>query len=99
MQKHNRRDLYIAGEEGCVDWNTQSNQLIVDNYKNGNKEVLSDPEYANDDMFLSQALYFLKEFQRSDKSYLDSAEATLAIVEAAKESMKRGKEIKVKINK
>lgn len=95
MQQHNRRDLYISGTKGYIEWDSRGNKLIVHNYKDGKEEVFSDPDYKNDDMFKAQALYFLKNFKQSDKSYLDISKASLMIVEAAKKSMKEGKEIKI----
>ena len=95
MQKHTRRDLHIAGTEGYIEWDSRGNKLIIHNYKDGKEKVFSDPNYMNDDMFVSQASYFLKNFKKSDKSYLDIAKASLTIVETAKKSMKEGKEIKI----
>ncbi len=96
MQKHNRRDLYIAGTKGYTEWNMDGNRLIINNYKNRDKEILSDPEYSNDSMFFSQAAYFLNDLDRSDnKTYLEIARASLSIIESAKESMKNGVDIKV----
>jgi len=88
MQKHNRRDLFIAGTKGYLEWNQDGNVLIFNSYEKDEKKTLSDPEAANDDMFFSQGNYFLNTFRREDsKSYLETAWATQRIVEAAKESM------------
>jgi len=90
MQQYNRRDLYIAGEDGYLEWNAIGNTFKFINYKKGNKEDLSDPDYENDEMFITQAKYFLNEFKRSDnKLYLKIAKGSLAIVESAKESMEK----------
>lgn len=96
MQKYNRRDLYISGTKGYIEWNAQGNKLIVSDYIKDKKTEFLDPDYKNDDMFYSQTKYFLEEFSRLDKSYLDVAKASLIIVEAAKKSMKEGREIKIK---
>ncbi len=96
MQKHNRRDLYIAGTEGYVEWNMEGNKLILNNYTKSKKEILSDPELTNDAMFYSQNSHFLNKLSRSDyKTYIEVAEASLAIVMAAKKSMATGGHIKV----
>ena len=95
MQKQNRRDFYIAGTQGYVEWNIEGNRLKVVDYKNNKEQVLSDPEYANDAMFHSQALYFLNDFKKSDKSYLEIANSSLEIVEAAKKSMEKGSDIQL----
>jgi len=95
MQKHNRRDFFIAGTKGYAAWDTKGNILTVVDYEKEKENVLSDPDYSNDAMFYSQASYFLNEFKLSNKSYLDAAYASHAIVEAAKESMKKGIEIKL----
>ena len=96
MQKYNRRDLYIAGTKGYIEWNMEGNRLIVCNYRNNKKEVLSDQAYTNDAMFFSQASYFLDRFTRSEnKAYLEIARASLSIVSAAKESLEKGCHIKL----
>lgn len=96
MQKHNHRDLYIAGTKGYVEWSMEGNKLILNNYSKSKKEVLADPELTNDAMFYSQNSYFLNKLNRSDnKTYIEVAKASLAIVEAAKESMAKGGDIKV----
>jgi hypothetical protein len=94
MQQHNRRDLYIAGTNGYVEWNAIGNTFKFINYNKGNEETLCDPDYTNDDMFISQAKCFLNEFKRSEnKTYLEVAKNSLAIVQAAKKSMKTGRGI------
>ncbi len=95
MQKYNRRDLYIAGTKGYIEWNMYGNRLIVNKYECDDKEIFSDPENTNDAMFLSQTSYFLEEFTQSDKTYLEAAKASMIIVEKAKASMGKGTEIKV----
>ncbi len=96
MQKHARRDFYIAGTKGYVEWNACNNSLLISDYKNNKKEINSDPDFTNDMMFFAQADYFLKKYDVSEnKSYLDMAESSLAIVLAAKESMAKGCDIKI----
>ena len=96
MQKHNRRDLYIAGTKGYVEWSMEGNKLILNNYSKSKKKILADPELTNDAMFYSQNSYFLNKLNRSDnKIYIEIARASLAIVEAAKESIAKGVDVKV----
>jgi len=96
MQKHNRRDLYIAGMKGYVEWSMEGNKLILNNYSKSKKKILADPEFTNDAMFYSQNSYFLNKLNRSDnKTYIEIARASLAIVEAAKESITKGVDVKV----
>jgi predicted dehydrogenase len=96
MQKQNRRDFYIAGSEGFVEWNADGNKFIFHDYKNDTKEILSDPEYTNDAMFVSQASYFIKHNNPSHSTNtLEAAKASVAIVEAAKESMSKGIKIEM----
>jgi len=96
MQQHNRRDLYIAGTDGYVEWNAIGNTYKYINYINGNEELLSNPDYTNDEMFISQAGYFLNESEKSDsQSYLKLAKGSLSIVQAAKESMKIGCKVNI----
>ena len=96
MQQHNRRDLYIAGTKGYVEWNAKGNTFKFINYKEAKKNVLCNPDYTNDEMFISQITFFLNDFQRSDnKLYLEVAKSSLAIVQAAKESMNNGLKVGV----
>ena len=66
MQQHKRRDLYISGTNGYVEWNEIGNTFKFITYNEGNEELLCDPDYTNDEMFISQAEYFLNEFNKSD---------------------------------
>jgi len=94
MQQYNRRDLYIAGTNGYVEWNAIGNTFKFIDYKERNEEKLCDPDYTNDDMFVSQAKYFLNRFKRSENNtYLKVAKNSLVIVQAAKKSMKTGRGI------
>ena len=96
MQQHNRRDLYIAGTDGYVEWNAIGNTYKYINYINGNEELLRDTDFMNDEMFISQAQYFLNEFKKSDsQSYLELAKGSLEIVQAAKESMEMGCKVNI----
>lgn len=96
MQEHNRRDLYIAGTKGYAEWSMEGNRLAFHNYENNEKEIVSDPKFPNEAMFYSQDSYFLNELRRSDNSkYLEIARASLAIVEAAKESMAKSADVRV----
>ena len=93
MQKYNRRDFYICGTDGYIEWEGRNNTHTIIDYQTDKKEITSDKEYSNEAMFVAQASYFLEDFSRTDKSYLDIAQASTAIVEAAKKSMVTGKEI------
>ena len=94
MQQHKRRDLYISGTNGYVEWSEIGNTFKFITYNEGNEELLCDPDYTNDEIFISQAKYFLNEFNKSDnQSYLESAKGSIVIVQAAKESMKTGRKV------
>ena len=95
MQKQNRRDFCIAGTQGYIEWNMRGNSLKIVDYEHNNEQVFSDPEYTNDAMFYSQAIYFLNDFKKSDKSYLEIAQSSLQIVEAAKKSIAKGSDIQL----
>lgn len=97
MQKFNRRDFFIAGEDGYIDSDTMINSLKFVDYKNSDcNENLSNSNFINDDMFIAQAKYFLNEFKRSDsKKYLELSKSSLQIVKAAKNSINKGTRIKI----
>ena len=100
MQKYNRRDLYIAGTKGYVEWNANGNTLKIVNYRNHKEENFCDLNYTNDDMFISQASYFIKNLKKEDNLYyLAAARDSLAIVQAAKQSIKQTKKVKCLENK
>jgi len=91
MQNYNRRCLFIAGTDGYIEWNQDGNKLLICSYTSGEKKEFTNPEFSNDDMFFPQATYFLYQFQNIEsKKYLEIGKASLAIVEAAKESMTKG---------
>lgn len=91
MQRHNRRRLFIAGTDGYVEWDQDGNRLLAENYKSGEKEAQEDPGFTNDDMFTAQTRYFVDEFgPRDSAGYLDAARQSLAVVEAARQSMISG---------
>jgi len=99
MQQHNRRDLYIAGTNGYVEWNAIGNTFKFINYIDKHEELLCDPDFTNDDMFVSQAEYFLNKFEKTDiQSYLELTKGSLAIVQAAKKSMKAGCKVSIMNN-
>ena len=95
MQRPNRRDIFISGSDGSVEWNAKGNRFALEKFKSGKKEPLADPNYTNDAMFRSQAEYFINSFTISDRSYLDASKSSLLIVEAARESMASGKIITI----
>jgi len=96
MQQHNRRELYIAGAKGYVEWNIEGNQLIFHDYRTNEKEVMTDSNLSNDDQFIAQADEFLDRIPSKSVNELAKAQNSLLIVEAAKQSMKTGTEIQVK---
>lgn len=99
MQQHNRRDLYISGTNGYVEWNADGNTFKFVNYNDGIEENFEDSNYTNDDMFVSQAEYFLYNFKKTDNLiFLSAARNSLAVVQAAKESMGKNKKVKLPNN-
>lgn len=93
MQRKMERHLSIACENGHLSWNAYANTLTVVDYVNNKEKVFTDDSFDNDDMFHSQAEYFIDNFDIADFSYLDIAYASLAIVDAAKKSMIDNSEI------
>ena len=96
MQQHNRRELYIAGTKGYVEWNMEGNQFLFHDYETNEKEAITDSNLSNDDQFLAQATDFLSRTSSESPNELTKAQNSLLIVEAAKQSMKTGAEIKIK---
>jgi len=94
MQKNNRRSIQIEGENGCLKWDDRNNSLAIDEYGKSDDEEYVDSEFSNDDMFRKQASYFLNDYQDSDiGKYLEAAQHPLIVVQAAKESMRKGEAI------
>lgn len=92
MQRHNRRDFFVSGSKGHIEWSQDGNRLIIEDYETGQTETLSDPAFANDDMFVNQTRHFLDTCTpiQSSKN-LETARASLIIAEAAKQSMSSGR--------
>lgn len=91
MQKHNRRNFFVAGTKGYLEWDQDGNRLTFEDYETGNIENYAEPDAANDDMFIAQAAYFLKMLSSKDSPrQLENAHASLAMAEAAKQSMVSG---------
>jgi predicted dehydrogenase len=91
MQKHNRRDFFVAGTKGHLEWNQDGNTLAFEDYASGKTEICTEPDAANDDMFVAQAEYFLNAVtSKNSPDQLENARASLALVEVAKQSMISG---------
>lgn len=99
MLRPNRREIFIGGTEGYIEWNARGNTFEVENYTNKKVKKVADPDYTNDAMFVSQVRYFLNDFEPTNKEYLKATKAALQLVDAAKESMKQKTEIKIQNNK
>ena len=94
MQQYNQRNLFISGSKGYLTWDQEGNRLRINRYENNEKQVLDDPDFSNDGMFFAQARHFLKGNEPVDtRNYLAAARDSLAIVEAAKNSMERGTDV------
>ncbi len=93
MQEHSRRDFQIAGTDGFLQWDQNGNQLTIETY--GEPLVRkSDTDFSNDDMFMAQARFFLEHHDPVDNfETIKQARASLAIVEAAKISMREGRTV------
>jgi len=96
MQRHNRRDFYVAGSKGYLEWNQDGNRLTIEDYASGKITNLSEPDFGNDDMFVAQAKHFLNDCSAADSAKnLETARASLAMVEAARQSMEPGRRVGV----
>ena len=90
MHKKPSRSFHIAGTESDIKWDDKENVLTVNSF-NGTSTEHTDMDFSNDDMFISQAEKFIKNWKSEDtKNSLSAAYSSLAIVDAAKRSMKSG---------
>lgn len=90
MHGKSSRSFHIAGSEGDISWDEKDNRLVVFSQTSGGEES-SDPGYSNNAMFVAQAKQFLLYWTAGDTANsLNSAAASLAIVEAAKRSLASG---------
>jgi len=87
MHENTKRNFHIAGSNGEISWDEQNNTLTVNTYNDEPKEF-SDSSFSNDDMFIEQAKQFATNWSNEKTiTSLESASASLAIVEAAKKSI------------
>ena len=91
-QKHIERSVFISGEDGCLAWNQDGNSLIITNYQN-NSEATKDVEMNNDSMFNSQVKDVLTSTSDKSSINLNDSYLSIAIVMAAKKSMKEKRTI------
>ena len=90
MSKFPRRGFQIVGSDGHISWSSEGDKLTLQD-ADSRRETLVETGFSNENLFVEQADYFLNKFDNRDHSYLDSAQATLSIVEACKMSMASGK--------
>lgn len=96
MHKKQSRSFHIAGSKGDISWSDSKDELELE-FFNDKKETKNYNQIVlNDDMFYEQAKRFLDNWDKNDTiKSLNSASSSLAIVEAAKRSMKSGRKEKV----
>lgn len=90
MHTNKSRSFHIAGTSGDISWDEAENKMIC---KTNGKDPLefSLPVFSNDAMFIAQAKDFLSNWDNtSTQNSLDAAYVSLAIVLAAKTSMRTG---------
>ncbi len=91
MQRRNHRNIFVAGDLGCVEWNQLENRLVHEDYKTGEIKDVKLPDFKMDDMFVNQARDFISNHGAfSTKNQMYAAYWSQLIVEAAKESMTEG---------
>lgn len=97
MQPYNKRDFCLSGSDAYIECSFNNNYFKLIDYKTETQEIIDNNNQSNDMMFLDQAKYFLNALS-ADKSsyYLDVAENSLFVVEAAKESMTTGRKVKLR---
>ena len=96
MHKKQSRSFNIAGSKGDLSWSDSKDELKIEFFNKEKDSKNYDQVVLNDNMFYSQAKKFLIDWDENDTiKSLNSASSSLAIVEAAKKSMKSGKKEKV----
>lgn len=91
MHKRKARNFHIAGTDGDIIWNEEGNILQFSSF-DGSTEKTEDSAFTNDSMFIAQAKHFVSNWTKKDtEDSLLSAGCSLAIVEAARISMKSGR--------
>jgi len=87
VHKKRMRHFHIAGTEGALSWNEDSNKL--DYYHNsGSSEEFTATDFTNDSMFIAQAEQFINNWEMHDSiNSLQSAGHSLSVVESARRSM------------
>jgi predicted dehydrogenase len=94
-QKHAERSLFIAGEKGSLSWNQDGNVLQLEIYNTQNVKITK-KDITNDFMFNSQVKDILnKNAEDTSASNLMDSFLSLAIVLAAKKSMKEGRSVHI----
>ena len=95
MHKKQSRSFHVAGSEGDISWSDSKDELSI-KFFNEKEEIKNDNQIIpNDEMFYNQAKKFLDDWDKFDTiKSLNSASSSLAIVEAAKKSIKSGKKWK-----
>ncbi|QWD62355.1 Gfo/Idh/MocA family protein [Polynucleobacter sp. MWH-UH25E] len=91
MHRKPSRSFHIVGTEGEIYWSEGNNRLDISSFS-AQSEINSIQLVSNEEMFEEQAKYFLNSWTIGDtKESLSNAFGSLAIVDAAKRSMKSGK--------
>jgi len=95
LHNKNTRSIHIVGSKGDIVWDGTDNRLVVSS-KNLDDEVVSNASYRNDEMFEAQARKYLSNWTTTDtEESLNSAAASLAIVDAARKSMQSNSMVNV----
>jgi predicted dehydrogenase len=96
-QKHHKRSLSICGEDGYISWDQDDDLLTEEYFNNPNRDVkYSNPSPDNDVMFDLQIKSIIENLgSLVSKNNMNDSIASLKIVEAAKESMSKGKVVKL----
>lgn len=90
MHRETSRRFHIVGTDGDIRWDEASNRLVVTG-SDGRSGEHADPAFPHDDMFVAQAQRFLKGWTAADTlEALTAAAGSLAIVDAARRSLRSG---------
>jgi predicted dehydrogenase len=60
VQKHPLRNFLVLGQHGAIKWDITNNSLVLSDYENDFHKEYAFPDFARNDMFISQIEHFVE---------------------------------------